>query len=77
VLLEDFGITPLEAWKYIMGLQKQFNIRDDYQDYRETKDTYVFKREINGTEAYIKVQISRESSGEMVICISFHKNIER
>lgn len=77
VLLEDFGITVKEAWRIIMCLSKVEVCSDYKQFYDKDGTASVFKRQVNGTTAYIKIKIEVINQVEKVVCISFHRDIKR
>jgi len=70
ILIEDFGINLELAWNEIKSLNKHLLVVDFKPNYETDGDAYVFKKHINGKEAYIKVKIE---NGETVV-ISFHED---
>ncbi len=74
VLTEDFMITVDLAWKQITSLNQHLVVCDGKPDYGKDEDTYAFKKKVNSVEAYIKIKIERDSDGEVVVVISFHKD---
>lgn len=73
VLLEDFGITPAEAIKIIQYLKPQTFHIDDMPSYHQ-KGSVVFKRDVEGVKAYIKLKIEMGNNGEELVVISFHRD---
>ncbi|MDI6453689.1 hypothetical protein [Peloplasma aerotolerans] len=71
ILLEDFGITDKKAWEHIKNLNEHFLWNDEMPSYSNS-DAFVFKKQIDGKMAYIKVKIEEGKNGEEVVCISFH-----
>jgi len=74
ILLDDFGITPDVAWEIILSLHTSQRVSDDKPSYYERSDAYIFKREVNGVPAYIKLNIEERNGEAHVVCISFHQD---
>lgn len=74
--LLEIGITPEEAWKVILELNKNFYFPDPKPNYLVEGESLTFKREINGVLAYIKIKIDNNREDE-VVCLSFHKDKKR
>lgn len=74
VLVDDFGITPEQAWKIISQLSKYDNVEDRKPDYRKDGPGYVFKKVVNDVLAYIKLKIEEVENDDYIVCIAFHKD---
>lgn len=73
-LLEP-GISESEAWNVILELNKHFYFNDHKPSYYKNTDTLIFKKQINGVVAYIKLKIENNNNQEeIVVCISFHED---
>jgi hypothetical protein len=75
ILLNDFGITVLEAWNQILSLHPREHYPDNKFSYEKRSDAYIFKRIVSGVNAYIKIKIEyNKNNQEEVVCVSFHKD---
>ena len=73
--LLELGISELEAWNIILELNKHFYFNDPKPLYYKNTDTLIFKKQINGVVAYIKLKIEKNNNQEeIVVCISFHED---
>lgn len=73
--LLELGISESEAWDIILGLNKHFYFNDPKPSYYKNTDTLIFKKQINGIIAYIKLKIENNNNQEeIVVCISFHED---
>ena len=73
VLLEDFMITPEEAVDHLKTLTPHMWKIDDKPNYFGT-GCYIFKKQINGAKAYIKLKVENDVDGDILVIISFHKD---
>lgn len=74
--LLELGISESEAWNVILELNKHFYFNDPKPSYYKNTDTLIFKKQINGVVAYIKLKIENNNNQEeIVVCISFHEDI--
>jgi len=70
--LTILGITETQRDKHIENI-----IKDDYSfgptpDHDRPGNIWVFGKEINGYELYIKLKINTQTDGKKALCISFH-----
>ena len=73
-LLEP-GISETEAWNIILELNKNFYFNNPKPSYFKTTNTLIFKKQINGIVAYIKLTIEENNNKEEIaVCISFHED---
>lgn len=73
--LLELGISESEAWNVILELNKHFYFNDPKPSYYKNTDTLIFKKQINGVVAYIKLKIENNNNQEeIVVCISFHED---
>lgn len=72
--LLEFGITETEAWNYILELNNHFYFEDPKPSYYKNVDTLIFKKQINGVTAYIKLIIEKNNNEDETVCLSFHKD---
>ena len=73
--LLEIGISEGEAWEYVLGLNKNFYVPDTKPNYSVTGEALIFKRLVNGTQAYIKLKVEQDNEGmDETVCLSFHKN---
>lgn len=72
--LLEFGITEEEAWNWIITLNSNYYLADTRPLYYGGGNALLFKRDINGIIAYIKLIIRNEVNGEEVVCLSFHRD---
>ena len=73
--LLELGISESEAWNVILELNKHFYFNDPKPSYYKNTDTLIFKKQINGIVAYIKLKIENNNNQEeIVVCISFHED---
>lgn len=73
--LLELGISESEAWNIILELNKHFYFNDPKPLYYKNTDTLIFKKQINGIIAYIKLKIEDNNNREeIVVCISFHED---
>ena len=54
--LLDLGITEKEDWNYILRLNAKYYVPDYKPSYSKTKDSLIFKMEVNKILAYIKLK---------------------
>jgi len=73
ILLQDFMITPDEAIDIIRNLNIHSWENDKKPSYSNS-GAYVFKRDVNGIKAYIKLKIEENNEGELLVIISFHED---
>ena len=72
--LMEFGIGVEEAWNYVYSLNYHYYFADPKPNYYKDNKALVFKREINGIMAYIKIKMEIRDDNEEVVCLSFHKD---
>jgi len=73
--LLKLGISESEAWNIILELNNHFYFNDPRPSYYKNTDTLIFKKQINGIIAYIKLKIEKNNNQEeIVVCISFHED---
>lgn len=73
--LLELGISESEASNIILELNKHFYFNDPKPLYYKNTDTLIFKKQINGVVAYIKLKIEKNNNQEeIVVCISFHED---
>lgn len=70
--LLKFGISEDEAWEQILLLNAYYYFPDPRPYYKGGGDALIFKKEINGILAYIKIDVEENNVGEETVCISFH-----
>ena len=75
--LAKLGITPGEAWDYILKLDESHYVEGPSIDATcktksKEKVVWIFKMEVNGSLAYIKLKDESERRG--CVCLSFHKD---
>ncbi|MFW6377683.1 MAG: hypothetical protein ACOCZ5_03455 [bacterium] len=75
--LAKLGITPSEAWNYILKLDESHYVDGPSIDVTcrtrsKEKVVWTFKMEIDGNIAYIKLKDESERRG--CVCLSFHKD---
>lgn len=75
--LLDIGITEEEAWSHIFSLNKNFWFVDPKPNYYKDENALIFKKEVNGVLAYIKLKIEVEENFEKAVCLSFHRDKKR
>lgn len=75
--LLDLGITEEEAWNQILLLNAYYYFHDPKPYYSGGSDALIFKKEINGIVAYIKLDIEKIDSGKETVCLSFHPDGKR
>ena len=75
--LVEIGITEEIAWKEVLKLSI-VNFVHDYKPYysKSGRDALTFKKMIKGCMVYIKLKIEESEDGELVVCLSFHKDHE-
>lgn len=74
--LLELGITEQEAWNHILYLKPQFYFIDPKPNYsKPVNECLVFKKNINGKIAYIKICIN--SDNVEAECWSFHEDKRR
>jgi len=71
--LLDIGITEERAWEEILLLNRNFYFLDPKTNYLKIKNILVFKKQINGKEVYIKLELETIDM-ELVVCWSFHND---
>lgn len=72
--LAQIGILNIdEIWRHIMDLTKFQRIPDYKPAYDGGQEAFIFKKNINGHEVYIKIKIETHKYEESLVCISFHK----
>lgn len=73
--LLELGISEEAAWNIILELNTNFYFKDPKPSYYKNTETLIFKKQINGVVAYIKLNIENSNNkDEIVVCISFHED---
>ena len=72
--LFELGISEEEAWNYVLMLNSYYYIKDYRPTYSKNGDSLIFKMNVNGITAYIKLKIEIENNIEKTCCLSFHKD---
>lgn len=72
--LLELGIGVEEAWNYIYTLNYHYYFPDAKPNYYRDVNSLTFKRDINGTIAYIKLKIETRDKRDETVCLSFHKD---
>lgn len=72
--LLELGISEEEAWnEHILFLNSNYYFVDSLPFYLCKNNVLIFKKDINGIKAYIKLKL--ETNGEeSAVCVSFHKD---
>lgn len=74
--LADLGLTGVEeAWEVVLMLTKEHWFKgpeEDWDDRQAGEVVWVFKMEVNGTLAYIKLKDEELKRG--CVCLSFHED---
>lgn len=72
--LAQYGLTITDAKNEILGLVFKDYYKGPKQDLDPGRpgDIWEFKKEIEGTQFYVKVKIVRENGEELLRCLGFH-----
>lgn len=70
--LLEIGLTIEEAWNQILHLNINNYFFDYKPIYKSDPNVLIFKKEINKLLVYIKLKKEINSTGEIVVCLSFH-----
>ena len=75
--LLELDLTVDDAWNIILGLNQNFYYIDTKPFYLQSNNSLTFKRKIKEKDVYIKLLLEKDINGEIVVCLSFHKDYKR
>lgn len=74
--LAQYGLTVIDAKNEIIGLTENDYYKGPKRDLDPNRpgDIWEFKKDINGTQFYVKVKIVYENGEEILKCLGFHED---
>jgi hypothetical protein len=72
--LVDLGLTGKQREEIVLSLSVMDYCSGPIKDEYKPGDYWVFGKQIDSVEIYIKLKIAGQSGNEHAVCLSFHKS---